>query len=207
MRGTLLYLCVLATMVVCGPAMYGQPSSAPAAAPESMEVYREMATGIEFPQQLAKFERGEVKAFEDPALGVGIGYSRETANVTLYIFDGGVKDIGRGIESPAVKMQFERAKRDIAEAQKRGLYEALEQTAEMEAAIGDAERGFPVLVSSYRLTIDKEAVISHIYLTGCRSRFVKVRITYPASDREKYAPQVADFLTALGQTLLKADPK
>ena len=110
MARTLLSLLILGSLVNGGFA--GNP---PAIA------YREPKTGITLPGNLGPLKYLGVKQYENPELGVCIRYAGEgLIKADIFIYDLGKKNLGTGLQSPALTAHFDQVKGDLSSMEKMG---------------------------------------------------------------------------------------
>ncbi|MHA3771877.1 hypothetical protein ACXR0O_10110 [Verrucomicrobiota bacterium sgz303538] len=151
------------------------------------------------PEAIAGFKHtGEIHTFPYAQLGAAAAYNSPEAQVTVYVYDQGVKDIPSGVAHPLVKQSFEMAKRDI-----RDRHNDIETLKDGETAL---RNGGKVLSAEYRLTFSSEdsndlsggdRVYSSVYLAGAREHIVKVRATAPVRHQEEIRKRASLFVDEL----------
>jgi hypothetical protein len=195
---TLLSLLLVGSLA--GPAFPGAP---PAVA------YREPNTGLTLPGKLGPLTYVGVKEYERPGLGVCIRYGgQDQVKADIFIYDLGEKNLGRGLQSPAVTRQFAQAKGDISAMERLGRYKDLEQVSAQEIAI-PTPRGKILALSAvftFRLTegpdpADREPRVSHLILTAYQDSFIKIRFTYPQNPPGREDRALGQFIEDLGRRL------
>jgi hypothetical protein len=135
-----------------------------------------------FPDQLAGMVRGDTINYETehPGLGVSIAYDipQLPINANIYIYDLTKPDIQNGSQSDLVKDNFYQSIADVYSLDLYGEYEAVEKLSENEVHLGDTEHKLKLLTAS--LTYIEHGVkrASHLYLTGYKGYFLKIRFTY-----------------------------
>lgn len=145
--------------------------------------------GIEFPE-IEDWERGSITTFPnpatrqpDPALGYSIGYqSEEGGRVTIYVYNGGLKSIPNDINSEVVKEEIERAKSEIFQIGKMGLYQGVREVKFETVTLGGAKGKVKSLRSLLYFKVKGEEMDSEIYLFSYKNNFIKIRATRPKSD-------------------------
>lgn len=188
------------------PPSFGELSAPPAgpATPATGRIAAER-----FPALLAGLPRLETIDYEaqgHAGLGYSISYGdRESLVVTLYVYDMGLAGIPDGASSPQVKDQLRRAVGDILQAEQMGLYKNVQKLRETTVTLGSGAPG-PGLQASglvFRLDIQGESKTSHVYASGYRGTFVKLRCTYAhdAQTEPQSEEALRRFLTALGPVL------
>lgn len=134
-----------------------------------------------FPEVVAGFSRGARTDYEPraPGFGYSVTYAKGAMKADVYIYDGSVAGIPDGAGSEAVAGQVTLASREIRTAVERGFYRS--STDKGAVQIGQATGTGPACRA---FTIDHPAigsVESLLCVTGLRGRFVKFRLSGPAS--------------------------
>jgi hypothetical protein len=171
--------------------------------------FSEPKTGITLPGTLGPLKYLGVKHYENPALGVCIRYGGEgLIKADIFIYDLGEKDLGTGLQSPALKTHFDQVKGDIATMEKMGRYKSLDRVSEQEIAMQTPHGRIPALsaVFTYSQTEGPGTAftgqrISHLILTAYRDSFLKIRFTYPQNQKERGALAFKQFIDDLGRHL------
>jgi hypothetical protein len=176
------------------------PSSAPATGRLAVDHFPGMLVG------LPRIEIIDYEAKGHAGLGYSVSYgSRESLIVTLYVYDMGESDIPDGPSSPQVQEQLRRAVGDIFQAERMSLYQNVQKAREATITLGSGAPGPRVTASGvvFYLDVQGETKTSHVYATGHRGSFVKLRCTYAHDPQTE--PQSEDllrrFLIALGPVL------
>jgi hypothetical protein len=162
--------------------------------------YKHPKTGIFFPELIGDVRLEKVTDYEKeyPGLGVGVSYRADTFKADVYMYDARLGPIPAGITEPIITKQFEQAMGDVYTLEKRGSYKDLVVQIQKETAqVGR----FPFLHSMMMYTQDNIKRVSHLYLTGYKGQFIKVRITYFSSDAVKGEKTLAAFLNIIGNNL------
>ena len=137
---------LLSLLLVGSLASTGFPGTPPAIA------YREPNTGITLPGKLGPLTYVGVKEYEKPGLGVCIRYGEtDLIKADIFIYDLGEKNLGRGLQSPAVARHFEQVKGDIYALEKMGQYKDLEQISAQGIAIPTPGGEIPALSAIFTL--------------------------------------------------------
>lgn len=138
--------------------------------------------GIEFPE-IEDWDKGSITTFPDAALGYSIGYqSEEGGRVTIYVYNGGLKSIPSDINSEVIKEEIERAKSEIFQIGKMGLYQGVKEVKFETVTLGGAKGKVKSLRSLLYFKIKGEEMDSEIYLFTYNNNFIKIRATRPKSD-------------------------
>lgn len=160
------------------------------------EAYRHQKTGILFPDAIGALKLVRATDYEPlyAGLGTGISYRTETMRADIFLYDLTEGPIPEGASSPAAGKEFEQALSDIMAMEKQGTYKNVSIVIRKET----------VLVGRVKflhgvLTYEQNSIklVSHLYLTGYRGLFMKLRITYFASAREAEGPNYAAFLSTI----------
>ena len=194
-------LVVLVIMIVLAIPAFGQgPPSAP---------YLEPQTGIVFPVNLGPLEFSGAMKYDQPELGVSVGYQGELLiRADIYIYDMGQKNLGTGLGSSVVTAQFQQAKGDIFALEKRGNYQSVTVLSEQPTAFSTPGGKLATLAAGFKYSQTAGPGvaftgprISHLFLTAYKGVFVKVRFTYPETDKARGDQALSQFLAALGKIL------
>jgi hypothetical protein len=198
MPRTLLSLLLVGSLV--SPAFSG---TTPAVA------YREPNTGLTLPGNLGPLTYVGVKHYEKPGLGVCIRYGEtDLIKADIFIYDLGEKNLGRGLQSPAVARHFDQVKGDIYAMEKMGRYKDLDQVSAQEIAIPTPRGKIPALSAIFTFsqtegqdTAYTETRVSHLILTAYQDSFIKIRFTYPQRQKEQGDSAFKQFIQDLGSRL------
>jgi hypothetical protein len=133
--------------------------------------------GLQFPDMIAGFQRGNVKDYETehPGLGYSAKYSSYGWSIDVYIYDDGFKDIPDSLSSERVTTQFAQARNDIY---------AMQQSRKGKVEDGETfQINSPAKVprftcGSYRIVDANGRLIdSFLCLTAWKGKFVKYRLS------------------------------
>lgn len=168
---------------------------------DSPPVFRDGKTGLEF-RDIEGLKRLDVYRYDQPELGYAVDYeSPQGMRISIYVYDLGVADIPDGAFSDVVKQQFEQAKGDIRRARDQGKYQDADEILNEVVVLGDSESSPKMRRSRFNLRRDDRAWISHVYLTGYKKNFVKIRCSYPADHEAVSEKLFAKLLAKLGEML------
>ena len=196
-------LALLGLLIVVSLAGSAFPGDPPAIA------YGEPKTGITFPVNLGPFQYLGVKQYETPELGVCIRYGdKGLIKADIFIYDLGKKDLGRGLQSPAVTRHFHQVKGDIYTMEKMGRYQDLDQVSAQVIAIPTPRGQIPALSAIFTYgqtegpgTASTETRVSHLILTAYQDAFLKIRFTYPQQQKAQGDSAFKKFMQDLGSRL------
>lgn len=155
---------------------------------------------------LPRIEVVDYEAKGHAGLGYSVSYgSRESLIVTLYIYDMGESHIPDGPGSPEVQEQLRRAVGDILQAERMGLYKNVQQAREATVTLGGGAPGQGLVARGvvFHLEVQGEPKTSHVYTSGHRGAFVKLRCTYAHDEPSEAQSEdlLRRFLLALGPVL------
>jgi hypothetical protein len=192
--------CLGAVLAVSG-AMAAH-AEAPDAPPEKEAPYLEKQTGIAFPAAIGDLERGAVKDFPEPGLGVGVTYKAGSVlAVNLFVYDQGLKEIPSDPGSEAVRKQADKALEDIRTVAKQGLYPNLAVTSRGVVPLTEDDKGPKAQRVVLSFGPEGGPCTSYIYVAAYRNRFVKLRYTYPDSARADAEKNLAALTRWLGEAI------
>ncbi len=164
--------------------------------------YYHAFTNTNFPNRIASLKiEDKVIDYEKerPGLGISIGYNGYITNVTIYIYNMGIKNIPYDLYSDLSINAFNDAKEEIWKAENMDVYSNVHKVLEGEIKYGDLK----FLCSIYRLDQDEYDRISYIYLTIFKNHFLKIRYTYDLSEK-KYGEKIMEnFFDELNRVLYK----
>jgi len=150
------------------------------------EGYLDKDTGVKFPESVGDFKmihEGEggtpVRTYQDPRQGYSILYSSDLCQATIYIFDGGFKDIQSGVEGKVVKLFFEQSDKDIYTLEDLGKYEGVKKEAMGKDLSNLVPSEYLGAKYSYNFnrSVGKEKVVSYLFVKGLNKMVFKVRVT------------------------------
>ena len=133
------------------------------------------------PQTIGEWRRDEITRYK-PSLGWSVSYNLTDDPVlaTIYFYDGGLSSLSFGADSDEVRMELERAKKEIDLARQRGLWSKVDHLGDGQIMLGDERCAFPALRSIFILEERGTETFSQIILTSAKDLFVKVRLSHPA---------------------------
>jgi hypothetical protein len=153
---------------------------------------------IDWPE-VKGLDRSKPNFFDDPKLGYSVGYSGSGTIISVYVYNLGRKKIEAGPESDAVKAEMYDSALAIEGNKASGQYKSIQPVDERVISFG-SENGVPTIRRKrYEVDIAKRGeAITELYLTAYKDYFIKVRVTYPASDKAAHEKRVQSVLDALG---------
>jgi hypothetical protein len=165
--------------------------------------YRHPKTGVLFTESVGGANLVNVMDYEKehPGLGVGVMYRSDTFKADVFLYDMGTPPIPTGVKAPLMTAQFKQAMGDVRTLEKRGLYKDVAVQVEKETVrIG----GFPFLHGKMTYAQDGIKRVSHLYLTGYKGEYLKVRVTYYLDDAANGEKSMAELLDMLGNSMRDA---
>jgi len=165
------------------------------------ESYTSSALGVTIPGELGGLPLVHVTDFEsqDPGLGAGLSFRREDGvKADIYIYNARMPSIPAGTKSKLMVDHFYVVSGDLVEMERRGIYKNLQVIVpQEEVSVG----GVPFLHANMRFSTDGVPMDSHVYLTGLKGQFVKIRFTFPVAKEKTARDTQHDFLEQLGKIL------
>jgi hypothetical protein len=129
-------------------------------------------------------------------LGDMIHYDSDAGRVTVYFYNGGLKNISDDIKSATLKDEMANAKNGIYQLGEMGIYQNVKEVKNDTVALGGASGKVKALHSLFNFSAKGQELVSEIYLFGYKNNFVKIRATRPKqADAENKA--FADLLAKL----------
>jgi hypothetical protein len=167
-------------------------------------LYEHSESGFRFPARLGAFDRTSVHRFDEPKLGVQIGYvARGLGKLDLYVFNYGFAEVSTGIKSDLVRSAYAGADRDVQSLAKSGQYLDLERILPLGAVMRIEGDGLGFHVASYKFRPNRanaDTLLSWLLVTGLRNQFVKIRYSHLASEAQRGRAEldalIAAFLSA-----------
>lgn len=161
--------------------------------------FKDDTINVTFPEKVGIFALMGDEKFDDARLGYSIAYSSYLAEITIYVFDGGVKGIKNGIKGRFVQLFFDKAVADIRTYESYGIYLSVKKTAGKELFSKDTKNYF--LVESFEYDIKSEenntfdSVKSYLFCRGISGKILKIRVT--GQKDIHFEKQVEEFLSKL----------
>lgn len=165
------------------------------------EPYNYSAAGLVFPDTIAGMKKGKVTAFENPDLGVGIGYNTPGASMTIFIYTLGLKSVPADVSSPVFRVQFDQALGDIFQAGKMGVIDNVKRLPGSDVVTMPGKPGRRALSALFTFRIKDREMNSKLYLTQCKNNWVKLRYSYDEGMKEKGEELFNTFLVELSAIL------
>ncbi|NLT22374.1 MAG: hypothetical protein GXX82_04940, partial [Syntrophorhabdus sp.] len=127
-----------------------------------------------------------------------------TMRADIFLYDLMQGPIPDGISSQVVSREFDQALQDIYSLETQGTYRNVSVVIKKEATPVGGRLTFFHGVLAYEQNNIK--LISHIYLTGCRGLFMKLRITYFKDAKVREEPNLAAFLAMISDITKPPSP-
>jgi hypothetical protein len=161
------------------------------------ESYRHQRTGLVFPDPVNALKLVRATDYEPlyAGLGTGISYRTDTMRADIFLYDLTQGPIPDGVSSQVVSKEFDQALQDIYSLETQGTYRNVSVVVKKQVTpIGDRLKFFHGVLAYEQNNIK---LISHLYLTGCRGLFMKLRITYFKDAKVREEPNLAAFLAMI----------
>ena len=128
-------------------------------------------------------------------MGFSINYeSREGGKVTIYVYNGGKKNIPDNVADRIIKDELNKAKGEIQKVADMGYYENLKELKNDTVTLGGTSGKVKSLHTVYNFSSGELNVTSEIYIFGHQNRFIKIRATRPRDKDATGNKFVADLL-------------
>lgn len=164
---------------------------------QAQEVYRHPESHLVFPAKLGDFERGEVKTFDDPRMGISVGYRAPGLGwINVYLFTAGFQNIPDGVAGKPVRDAYAWADKDVRDMVERGTYLDFKQVLPMGSRVRmPASVEWHTAAYHYRPNVGKgEPVASWLLVRGIRGQIAKIRYTSPDSGRGRGLEDIDGFI-------------
>jgi hypothetical protein len=112
-------------------------------------------------------------------LGDMIHYDSNEGRVTVYFYNGGLKNISDDIKNGTLKDEMENAKNGIRQLGEMGIYQNVREVKSDTITLGGASGKVKALHSLFNFSAKGRELVSEIYLFGYKNNFVKIRATRP----------------------------
>jgi hypothetical protein len=165
------------------------------------EPYRHQKTGLVFPDPVNTLKLVRAHEYEPlyAGLGTGISYRTDTMRADVFLYDLTQGPIPDGVSSQAVSKEFDQALQDIYSLETQGTYRKVSVIVKKEIVlVGDRLKFFHGVLTYEQNNIK---LISHLYLTGCRGLFMKLRVTYFKDAKVREEPNLAAFLAMISDIM------
>ena len=149
---------------------------------------------VEFPE-VEGWERSEIQKYPTEELGFSINYeSKQGGRVTIYVYNGGKKNIPDGSSDKIIKDELMNAKNEIRRTADMGYYENLKELKNETVTLGGESGKVKALRTLYNFSAGNTDLTSEIYIFGHQNRFIKIRATRPKETGETGNKMVENLL-------------
>ena len=151
---------------------------------------------IKFPE-VEGWKKSEVK---NPMAELGdiVHYDSDEGRVTVYFYNGVLKNISDDIKSGTLKSEMENAKNGIRQLGEMGLYQNVKEVKSDTVTLGGASGKVKALHSLFSFSAKGQELVSEIYLFGYKNNFVKIRASRPkdaGTENKAFAGLLAELDT------------
>lgn len=168
------------------------PKTADGLAPVTL---RDLA--VNFPD-VDGWEKSEIQKYPTEELGFSINYESETGGrVTIYVYNGGKKNIPDDVSDKIIATEFGNAKNDIRKIADMGYYQNVKEAKNDTVTLGGTGGKVKALRALYNLSAGGQDLTSEIYIFGHQNRFIKIRATRPRDKDEKGNQAVTNLLAEI----------
>jgi hypothetical protein len=170
-------------MIQIAAAQVESPRTDTGKTPKPVATPSSKGSEIVFPE-IEGWKKLGVQKYPTPELGYSVGYQSEEAGaVTIYIYNGGLKNIPSDVTGNIIKDEIKRAKNDIHQAGKAGFYQDVTEIKNETVTLGGTTGKVKALYSLFNITKGR-ILISEIYLFGHQNNFIKIRASRPMTTNE-----------------------
>ena len=183
----------------------------PITPPEEVVAYSDEKTSLQFPLTLGGLTFVEHHGYPEPSMGFSVRYDdAETMKADIYVYDGGQSTIPSGHNNVLIQQELANAESGIRFYEQKGAY--LDVTKLGEGTYPeDADTKTIAFVSSrfqYRQSEQFGVTftgvrVSETYLRGFKDHFIKVRVTYPETEKDS-SVQIRDDLLRQLTTVMQS---
>jgi hypothetical protein len=134
---------------------------------------------ISFPE-VENWNKSEIHTYSTPELGYSVNYrSKEAGYVTVYVYDGGEKQIADGVSDRKIEEQLINAENEIYAFVESGSYDDAQKLKSDIITLGGKSGKVRVLRSIFFIGRKEQKLYSEIYVFGYKNHFIKVRASRP----------------------------
>ena len=152
---------------------------------------------VDFPD-VEGWNRDEIQKYPSEELGFSINYeSEEGGRVTIYVYNGGKKNIPDDLSDKILKNELNNARGEIRKVADMGYYQDVKEVKNDTVTLGGAGGKVKALRSLYNLSAGGRNLTSEIYLLAHQNRFIKIRATRPRDKDENGNKAVAALLAEI----------
>lgn len=183
-------------LIFCGLVLIPTPSIAQEN-PDKTSKDSEKESRVVFPL-IEGWEKGEIVTYPKPELGYSLPYkSSEGGTVTIYIYNGGNKEISSDLNNQTIKNEMERSKNEIQKVGELGYYDDVKLIKDDTVKLGGESGKVESLRSLFNFSIRGTDVTSEIYLFSYHNNFIKIRATRMRDKEEEENEAFAALLVSV----------
>jgi hypothetical protein len=139
---------------------------------------------VDFPD-VEGWEREEIQKYPSEELGFSVNYeSIEGGRVTIYVYNGGKRNIPDDLSDKILKNELNTARNEIRRVADMGLYQDVKELKNDTVTLGGANGKVKALRTLYNFSANGRNLTSEIYMFAHRNRFIKIRATRPRDKDE-----------------------
>ena len=152
---------------------------------------------VDFPD-VEGWNRDEIQKYPTEELGFSINYeSEEGGRVTIYVYNGGKKNIPNDLNDKIIKNELNNAKSEIQKVADMGYYQNVKEVKNDMVTLGGASGKVKALRVLYNFSASGQNLTSEIYMFSHQNRFIKIRATRPRDKDENGNKAVAKLLAEI----------
>jgi hypothetical protein len=158
---------------------------------------------VDFPD-VRDWEKGEIQKYPTEDLGFSIDYeSEDGGRVTIYVYNGGKKNIPDDLSDKLIKNELNNAKSEIRKVADMGYYQNVKEIKNDTVTLGGASGKVKALHVVYNFSSGGRNLTSEIYMLAHQNRFIKIRATRPRDTGENGNKAVAALLAEIDAMFAK----
>ncbi len=172
------------------------------------DAYKDKDLDIRFPETVASLRFLDKLDLKKPGLGYDVRYQDEALfiKVDIYVYDRTYEDIGSGISSERVKVEFNSILTVFPYFERMGYYKALKEVMRGQKHYRGSSVIFLWVRHQYRQILGKGVQysgerISDTFLSAKGGKFLKVRMTLKKEQLEEREKDIEEFMKQLAKLI------
>lgn len=151
--------------------------------------------GVEFPEIVSGYKKGEIKDYEREKKGLGYSISYQSKNdfADIYVYSLNKEFITSNLFDPILKSEFDRCISEILYFVKNIKKEEI--SLDQKLILQDSTSSPLALFASFNITSSKGKYRSYLYLFGADNHFVKFRISSRIGTNESHLDFVKSIIS------------
>jgi hypothetical protein len=176
----------------------------------SLSAYFDQEIGLSFPLKLVNIDYQILQFYDEEGFGYSLRYGDgNNIKIDIYVYDYAENDIEDGISSQKTKDEFDKFYSMIGEMQTQGHYRNAIELHSGEKIFYAESMKYLWSQFQYEISPNDEVeydgeVISNIYLTAFKGKFIKVRLTIKKEAQFDREADIEAFMNALSKLLVNS---